>query len=111
MTKNEVIEAIKNEIWMNGFQPETDERFSPLPFLKGESDLYIAVSIRERLDFGNCDFEKKVAAYTVDVKASIRKMGGNPTPEELLEAADQIRRGAELARNLQGMNISYTVEE
>ena len=40
MTKNEVIEAIKNEIWMNGFQPDTDERFSPLPFLKGEGDLY-----------------------------------------------------------------------
>ena len=111
MTKNEVIKTIKNEIWMNGFQPDTDERFSPLPFLKGEGDLYIAVSIRERLDFGNCDFEKKVAAYTVDVKASIRKMGGNPTPEELLEAADQIRRGAERARNLQGMNLSYTVEE
>lgn len=110
MTKNEVIEAIKNEIWMNGFQPETDERFSPLPFLKGEGDLYIAVSIRERLDFANCDFEKKIAAYAVDVKASIRKMGGNPAPEELLEAADQIRRGAELARNLQEMKLAYTEE-
>lgn len=110
MTKHEVAEAIKNEIWMNGFQPETDERFSPLPFLKGEGDLYVAVSIRERLDFGNCDFEKKIAVYRVDVKASIRKMGGDPTPEELLEAADQIRRGAELARNLQAMELAYTAE-
>lgn len=110
MTKNEVIQTIKDEIRMNGFQSEMNERFSPMPFLKGESDLYIAVSIRERLDFANSDFEKKIAAYTVDVKASVRKMGGNPTPEELLDAADQIRRGAELARNLQGMNLAYTEE-
>ena len=54
--------------------------------------------------------KKKVAAYTVDVKASVRKMGGNPTPEELLDAADQIRRGAELARNLQEMDLAYTEE-
>ena len=54
--------------------------------------------------------KKRIAAYTVDVKVSIRKMGGNPTPEELLEAADQIRRGAELARNLQGMGLAYTEE-
>ena len=110
MTKNEVIQTIKDEIRMNGFQPEMDERFSQMPFLKGESDLYIAVRIRERLDFANCDFEKKIAAYTVDVEASVRKMGGNPTPEELLDAANQIRRGAELARNLQGMNLAYTEE-
>lgn len=111
MTKNSVIEAIKNEIWMNGFQPEMDERFSQMPFLKDEDELYIAVSIREQLDFGNCDFEKKIAAYKVEVKASIRKMGGNPTPEELLKAADQIRRGAELARNLQAMELAYMEEE
>ncbi len=38
MTKNEVIEAIKNEIRMSGFQPEMDERFSPLPFIKNGND-------------------------------------------------------------------------
>lgn len=44
---------------MRGFQPETNERFAPLPFLKDEDDLYIVISIRERLDFRKCDFEKK----------------------------------------------------
>lgn len=111
MNRNEVVETIKNEIWMNGFQPEIDERFSPLPFLKNEGDLYVAVSIRERLDFPNCDFDKRIAAYKVEVQASVRKMGGHPDTEELFEAADQIRRGAELARNLQNMNLSYTVEQ
>ena len=97
MNRNEAIETIKNEIWMNGFEPETDERVSTLPFLKNEGDLYVAVSIREYLDFENCDFEKRIAAYRIKVQASVRKMGGEPTTEELFEAADQIRRGAELA--------------
>lgn len=110
MNRNEAIEAIKNEIWMNGFEPKTDERVSTLPFLKNEGDLYVAVSIREHPDFANCDFEKRIMAYRVEVQASVRKMGGQPTPEELFEAADQIRRGAELARNLQNMNLTYMVE-
>lgn len=109
MTKNEVVETIKNEIWMNGFQPEMDEKYSPLPFIKGDDDLYIAVRIHARPDFENSDYENRVEAYTVEVQSSIRRMGGSPTTDELLEAADQIRRGAELTRNLQEMRLSYTV--
>jgi hypothetical protein len=35
-------------------------------------------------------------------------MGGEPTPEDLLLASDIIRRGAELVKELEGMNLSYT---
>ncbi len=52
-----------------------------------------------------------MSAYKVEVQASVRKMGGQPTAEELFEAADQIRRGAELMRHLQSMDLRYTVEE
>ena len=36
------------------------------------------------------------------------EMGGQPTVEELLKTADEIRRGAELAAELQGMNLTWT---
>ena len=41
-------------------------------------------------------------------RASLASMGGNSTPEDLLEAADIIRRGAELVKELESMNLSYT---
>lgn len=111
MTREEAVQTIKDLIWMNGFEPEMNERFSPLPFIKGMSDLYIDVSIRERVDLEHCDFQNRVAAYRIEVSSSVRKMGGNPTPEELLDAADQIRRGAELTMNLQKENLTYLVQE
>jgi hypothetical protein len=36
-------------------------------------------------------------------------MGGEPTPEDLLMASDIIRKGAELVKELESMNLSYTV--
>jgi len=42
-------------------------------------------------------------------QASIACMGGEPTPEDLLLASDIIRRGAELVRELEAMDLSYTV--
>lgn len=111
MTREEAVQTIKDTIRMNGFTPEADSRFSALPYLKNLDDLYIDVSIMERLDGANCDFENGIAAYRVEVHSSVRKMGGNPTPEELLDAADQIRRGAELTKNLQEMDLCYRVQE
>ena len=50
-----------------------------------------------------------VSAVTeIEGKASIRGMGGDPTPDDLLKAADAIKRGAELAKKLQDMKLRYT---
>jgi len=35
-------------------------------------------------------------------------MGGNPTPEDLIRAAEIIREGALLVQELEAMNLSYT---
>jgi hypothetical protein len=35
-------------------------------------------------------------------------MGGNPTPEDLIRASEIIREGAELVKELEAMNLSYT---
>ena len=109
-TKEQVIEIIKNEIYMNGFQPEMNERFSPLPILKHDGESYVAVKILATFDFKNSDFENRIEAYKVEVQTSVQRMGGEPTPEELLKASDEIRRGAELMRNLQNMDLTYTVK-
>lgn len=109
MTRENAVQFIENEIKRSGFTPEINERFSPLPFVKGISELYIDVSIREHFDFKNSDIEKGIEAYSVEVHASVRKMGGNPDFNELLDAADQIKRGAELAKRLQDADIRYTV--
>ena len=34
-------------------------------------------------------------------------MGGNPDAEELLDAADQIRRAGELVKAFESMDLSY----
>ena len=41
-------------------------------------------------------------------QASLASMGGNPTPDELLQAAEIIREGALLVQELEAMNLSYT---
>ena len=110
MTKEQVIEAIKNEIHASGFQPEMNERISPLPILMPDDDSYVAMNIRERWDEANSDFENRIAAYKVEVQVSVKRMGGEPTPEELLKASDEIRRGAELMRKLQNLNLAYTIK-
>ena len=110
MTKEQVIEAIKNEIHASGFQPEMNERIFPLPILKHDDDSYVAMNIRERWDEANSDFENRIVAYKVEVQVSVKRMGGEPTPEELLKASDEIRRGAELMRKLQNLNLAYTIK-
>ena len=42
--------------------------------------------------------------------ASVSRMGGSPTPEELLAAADEIARGARLMAELQAMSLTFTVK-
>ncbi len=72
--KNEVIEAIKDEISMNGFQPEMDERFSLLPFIKNGSDggvIILVVEIRKQgdsqrtaRDFVGCFDHRRMYPFT-----------------------------------------------
>ena len=40
-------------------------------------------------------------------RPSLASMGGEPSPEDLLIASDIIRRGAELVKELEAMNLSY----
>ena len=105
MTLNEMKELIRNTAAEYGFETE-DVRHSMLPQIKRDSDAYININIRDIWE--DFDFEKKESTRTVEVTSSVCMMGGNPTPQELIVAADQIKRGAELTARLQSMSLAFT---
>lgn len=109
MKKREAENKIREIIRKHGFEVETDMR-NALPGVKRTDAAVISFIIQEHPDFGSFRPEEKTVNANVEISASICRMGGSPTAEELLEAADQIRRGAELVADLQSMNLSYTIE-
>ena len=102
MTKAQVNEAIKKAAQAHGF--ETSEQ----PGFQGITEI-----ISEELNFTftarnteNTDWAAHRIEQSLTVAASVRRMGGQPTVEELLKTADEIRRGAELAAEIQMMNLT-----
>ena len=104
MTLNEMKELIRKTAAEYGFEAE-DQKWSELPQIKRYPEDYISISIRDKWDGFN--FQTKEATIKVEVSSSVCQMGGNPTPAELIAAAAQIKRGAELTAKLQGMNLEY----
>ena len=49
----------------------------------------------------NSDWKNRIYRGRISVSASVRKMGGNPTAEELLHTADEIARAARLAQEIE----------
>lgn len=105
MTITEIKEIIKTTAAVYGFETE-EVRHSALPQIKRTSDAYISINIRDIWEDFN--FDKKEATRRVEIRSSICQMGGSTTPEELIAAADEIRRGAELTKKLQDMNLTFT---
>ena len=109
MTKREAETVIRGIIEKHGFIPEDNMR-NALPGVERTGESAVSFNITERTDFTNCDTEHRTVKAWVEASASICRMGGSPSAEELLDAADQIRRGAELVAELQQMAITYTIE-
>ena len=109
MTLQEVKDIITTKATAYGFKTEEDS-FSKLPQIERAADSYIGFQIFSMTNYDKTDFEKKIYCSDVEIKASVCKMNPNATPDELLKAADEIKRGALLAQELQSMNLSYTQE-
>lgn len=56
------------------------------------------------------DFENHEATVSLRFAASIACMGGSPTPDELLEAAQVITNAASLVKTLNAADLAYTVK-
>lgn len=104
MTKAQVNETIKATARVHGFETTEQPGFQGITeIVSGELNFTFTVRNTE-----NTDWAARRIEQTLTVTASVRKMGGQPTVEELLKTADEIRRGAELIAELQGMNLTWT---
>lgn len=108
MTKEQVIAIIEEAAERHGF---TTCKYSltRLTEIKepGETH-FLNFTIWERVA-PDTDWSRREVTMNLQFCASLACMGGEPTPEDLLMASDIIRRGAELVKELEAMNLSYTV--
>ena len=104
MTKQEVNEIISSKAAEYGFEIE-ENSLGWNNKRMGED--YISIQIFQNSNIEKTDWENRIGCIDIEASASVSRMGGSPTPEELLKAADEIARGAKFTAELQGMKLSY----
>lgn len=67
---------------------------------------YINIQITEVTNDEKTDWESRTVWMNIKAHATVCHMGGNPTSQELMDAADEIMRGAKLVEELQKMKLS-----
>ena len=102
-TLKDTQDAIQNAAERHGFRWEPPAHGNFLPrILSDDMNFLITPTVSPDSDWTGGKVRIDIA-----VCASVGRMGGMPTVEELLQTADEIRRGAEMVRELQGMDLSY----
>ena len=102
MTKQEVHEIIKAKAAEHGFNAEeTNWGINGLAIR--DEDHTVNFTISE-------DWAWEERKVTLRIRASIATMGGNPSADDLLKAADTIKRAAELVKSLEAESLTYTEE-
>ena len=106
MTKAQVNEKIKAAAQAHGFKTGEGLNFQGITEIVSE-ELNFTSTIRNT---ENTNWAAGRIEQSLTMTASVRKMGGEPTVEELLRTANEIRRGAELTAEIKGMNLTWTEE-
>ena len=104
MTKQEIVEIIKSKATEYGFDLEENSMGWNN---KRTGQDYINIQIFQNSNIDKTDWEKRIGCIEIEASASVSRMGGSPTTEELLKAADEIARGAKFTAELQSMELSY----
>ena len=104
MTKKEIAEIIESKAAEYGFEIEENSLGWNN---KRTGEDYISIQILQNNNLDKTDWENRQACIDIEACASVSRMGGNPTTEELLKAADEIARGAKFTAELQSMGLSY----
>ena len=104
MTKKEIAEIINSKAAEYGFEIEENSMGWNN---KRTGEDYINIQIFQNSNLDKTDWEKRIGFIDLEASASVSRMGGNPTTEELLKAADEIARGAKFTAELQSMGLSY----
>ena len=107
MTKEQIISIIKKAAERHGFTT-CKYTMTRLIEIKEPGDThYLNFFIQESFPEG-IDWSKREVTMNLHFRASLASMGGEPTPEDLLKAAEIIKAGALLVQELDAMNLSYT---
>ncbi len=104
MTRHELNHLIETKAAAYGFGIKREgERIAEVT---GKEESYISIRIVESPNFEKSDLEKRIGVSDIEIRTSVCRMGGEPTMDELLEAADEIERGAKLMNNLRSLHLS-----
>ena len=104
MTKNELNEVIRSKAREHGFETSEERGFHGFAdILSEELNFSYTPTTTERTDW-----KAGILEQTLTITASVRRMGGQPTAEELLKTADEIKRVAELVAELQELDLTWT---
>ena len=71
---------------------------------------YISIFITEAHNEDKTDWESRKVRVDIKARANVSHMGGNPMPEDLISASDEISRAAKLVTDIQSMSLSYIAE-
>ncbi len=104
MNKQEIIKIIESSAAEYGFEIEENSMGWSN---KHTGQEYINIQISQNSNPEKTDWENRKACIEIEAIASVGRMGGSPTPEELMKAADEIERGAKFTAELQSMKLSY----
>lgn len=103
MTKQEVIECIQNEARAFGFVCRED-KYDYYGLVIETVEHVVNFFINDKWEIKN---EEKQVIHHVKLNASISLMGGNPTPEKLMEYADIIKNAARLCMRLENDHLNW----
>ena len=104
MTRQELNHIIETKAAAYGFGIKREgERITEVT---GTQESYISIRIFERPDFEKSDLENRIGVSDIEIRTSICRMGGEPTMDELIEAADEIERGAKLTNDLRSQHLA-----
>ena len=107
MTREKALKAVMDKADEMGLENTYDVISRICQITAKVWDRYVRVSIIEQTDFDSCDFERGIYAGHFEASAAVRRMGGNPDADELLDAAEQIRLAAEFVKACGRLNFSF----
>ena len=104
LTKAQINNILRETAGKHGFDTTEEAGFQGFYEIKSEElNFNYTVQTTE-----NTDWQKGIVEQTLTVSASVRKMGGHPTIEDLFNTAEEIDSGAQLLEELENMDLTWT---
>ena len=106
MTREQVNKNLREAAEAFGFKTSEEANYQGIiEIISEELNFTYTVRTTENTDWAAHRIEQELT-----VTASVRKMGGQPSADELLKTADEIRRGAMLLLELRTTDLTWTEE-